>query len=168
MQDHSAYNAIHHPSERASKNAVSVCGAMYWVKCTSPCGTCVTAFRHIDKRDLFSAKSGIHGTGLFTKVPIAKGTMITQFHGRTFQCRDTADHFVMQLQGMWISPIGKHRFVNHSCEPNAVFQKWTYGKGKEVVSIVALEDIADGAEVCVSYGKEHHLSSQVMAESDHA
>jgi hypothetical protein len=136
---------------------------MYWEQCSSPCDTCDTTFSHLDDGELFSAKSGIDGTGLFTKVPIAKGRMIKRFWGSTSCPRDRSDGFVLQLEGMWITPIGKHRFVNHSCEPNAAFQKWTDSKkGKEVVSIVALEDIAVGAEVCVSYGKEHDLASGIL------
>lgn len=42
------------------------------------------------------------------------------------------------------------RFINHSCAPNCITQKWTVG-GKTRVGLFALRDIASGEELTFDY-----------------
>jgi len=138
----------------------SDCGADFMEKCSSPCNTCLTTFRHLPLSQLYHAASDIAGQGLFTKVPITKGMMIIRFQGRKSCPQAQSDGYALQLDSLtWIIPKGNHRFVNHSCEPNAAFTKWMDHKKLLIVSIVALKDIVAGGEVCVNYGVQHDLST---------
>lgn len=165
MQDHHTYNAVYRPCPNrrnrrtaANKHTFPDCSADLWQKCSSPCDSCRKIFSHIAPHELYNDNSDIHGTGLFARCPILEGTMIAEFVGKKSDPETISNGFVLQLQEKWITPLGTHRFVNHSCEPNAMFQKWSDEKGDEKVSICALTDIPENAEVCVSYGREHHLS----------
>ncbi len=126
------------------------------------CETCRTTFKHLSQNELYQAESEIDGKGLFTSIAIAKDRMILPFTGH--KCKPNAatasDGYALQLDSQtWITPKGIPRFVNHSCEPNAAFMKWKSRTKSLMVSIVALKDIAKGAEVCVSYGAHHDLST---------
>ena len=42
----------------------------------------------------------------------------------------------------------KTRFINHSCEPNCIFEKWQR-EGLPIIKVVALQDINAGTEITV-------------------
>ena len=44
----------------------------------------------------------------------------------------------------------KTRFINHSCEPNCVFEKWQR-EGFPIIKVMALQDMRAGTELTVSY-----------------
>ena len=44
----------------------------------------------------------------------------------------------------------KTRFINHSCEPNCMFEKWQR-EGLPIIKVVAKQDIAAGTELTVDY-----------------
>ena len=44
----------------------------------------------------------------------------------------------------------KTRFINHSCEPNCIFEKWQR-EGLPIIKVVALQDIDAGTELTVDY-----------------
>lgn len=122
------------------------------------CNTCLKTFRHLPLNKLYHSTSDIAGQGLFANVQIAKGTMIIRFQGRKTRPEAECDGFALQLDSQtWIIPSGNHRYVNHSCEPNAALMKWTDHKRSLVVSIVALKDIVKDGEICVHYGAHHDL-----------
>ena len=128
-------------------------------ECQRGCASCEKTFRHVPANQLRKSVSAIHGEGLFTNAPIAEGTMIKRFNGRKLkQTATKSDGYTLQLDSQtWIDLIGNHRYVNHSCEPNAKFVKWTRRKKLSVVSIVALENISEGDEITVNYGDHHDL-----------
>jgi uncharacterized protein len=130
-------------------------------ECPPGCVTCDSAFKHLSRGSLYQAKSEIAGQGLFACVPIAKGAMIIRFTGieRKLKPLTANDGYTLQLDSKtWITPRGIHRYVNHSCEPNAAFVKWTDRKQACMVSIVALKEIPKGAEILVHYGAHHDLA----------
>lgn len=138
----------------------SDCSADVMEECSSGCNTCLETFRHLPLSALYHSVSAIAGRGLFTNVPIAKGMMITRFKGRKSRPAAEGNGLALQLDSKtWIIPSGRHKYVNHSCKPNAAFMKWTDFKKSLVVSIVALEDIVSGGEISVNYGAHHNLST---------
>jgi SET domain-containing protein len=130
-------------------------------ECLSGCETCRTTFTHLS-HTLYQAESEIDGMGLFATITIAKDRMIIPFKGHKWKpnAATVSDGYALQLDSQtWITPIGIPRYVNHSCEPNAAFMKWTSRTQSPMVSIVALKEIAEGVEICVNYGAHHDLST---------
>ena len=157
-----ASNIVFYPRHNARALIGSDCGAAFMEECPPGCEACVITFRHVPQSLLYNAESDIAGQGLFTDIPIAKGMMIMPFIGRKWKPKSSTESngYALQVDSRtWISPNGIHRFVNHSCEPNAGFIKWTNHKKSPMVSIVALKNIARGAEICANYGEHHDLST---------
>jgi SET domain-containing protein len=135
-------------------------------ECPPGCDTCCQVFKHLPRHVLYDATSEIDGKGLFTAVPVAKGAMIVPFTGtKSIPNYGTASNgYTLEIHSKaWISPKGRHRYVNHNCQPNAEFVKWTNHRGFLMVSIVALKEIPKGAEICVNYGTHHDLSTGRLA-----
>jgi SET domain-containing protein len=96
------------------------------------------------KQHLEHRRSAIHGRGLFTRVPIASGTVLgycevvptTQPNAYTLSCPD---------RDVDVTCI--FRYINHSATPNVIY----YGCD---LSVVALCDIPAGSELTHDYGDE--------------
>ena len=96
----------------------------------------------------FSARS----TGIFTKVPIAKDTLLAVFGG-TIMNKEAVLNLparliknVLQIDdGLWIGSLytEKTDFINHSCNPNSGL------KGQ--ICLVAIRDISSGEEITFDY-----------------
>lgn len=74
--------------------------------------------------------------------------------------QNNAKHFYfMSLKSdEWIDASKKaniSRFINHSCAPNCVLQKWTVGDGVRI-GIFAIKDITVGQELCFDYKMERY------------
>lgn len=154
---------LHYRSRNAALSQFGTdCGAAFMEECLLECETCRTTFKHLSQHELYQADSKIAGKGLFTSITIAEYSMIVPFTGHKWKpnAATTSDGYALQLDSQtWITPKGIPRYVNHSCEPNAAFMKWTSRTKSRMVSIVALKEIAKGAEVCVNYGAHHDLST---------
>ena len=154
---------LHYRSRNAALSQFGTdCGAAFMEECLPECETCRAIFKHLSQDELYQADSKIAGKGLFTSITIAKDRMIVPFTGHRWKpnAATTSDGYTLQLDSKtWITPKGIPRYVNHSCEPNAAFMKWTSRTHSSMVSIVALKEIAKGAEVCVNYGAHHDLST---------
>lgn len=101
-------------------------------------------------------KSGIEGTGLYSKEPIATGELIVVKGGHVFD-RVTRDKLADALgpaeiqieDDIFIGPVtAEERFdammhLNHSCDPNVGIQ------GQ--ISFFAMRDIAEGEELSFDY-----------------
>lgn len=101
-------------------------------------------------------QSGIEGTGLYAKEPIAAGELIVVKGGHVFD-RSTRDRLAETLgpaeiqieDDVFIGPVtAQERFdammhLNHSCDPNVGIQ------GQ--VSFFAMRDIAEGEELSFDY-----------------
>lgn len=115
--------------------------------------------------------SPIHGNGVFAKVPLRKGEPIVEYKGKliTHAEADRKYHgdlqsghtFLFTLNEKWIVDGNREaniaRWINHSCDPNAiafVHEHKSGRKKKEKVIIEALRDIAEGEEITYDYGFE--------------
>ncbi|CAJ1453809.1 unnamed protein product [Effrenium voratum] len=95
------------------------------------------------------------GYGLRTLVHIAKGQLVAEYMGEiALQSRISDWRYVMSLpQGLAIDASkagGPARFINHSCEPNCVAQRWLV-MGRWRVGIFAAREIPPSEEVTFSY-----------------
>jgi len=103
--------------------------------------------------------SGIHGTGVFAKRPIPRGTRVIEYAGRRLpktQLLEAAERgersltYVLNLNAETAIDGAENgndaRFINHSCEPNCevyIFDETPY--------IYAMQDILAGAELTFDY-----------------
>jgi SET domain-containing protein len=104
---------------------------------------------------LIIRSSSLHGAGVYTPAPIAKGTRILEYAGPRMTARQAdglyADGDVTYLFGMEggktiIDGFGMAAFVNHSCDPNCESDQMD-----NRIWIVALRDIAAGEELTYDY-----------------
>lgn len=104
------------------------------------------------KKDLYVAKSSIHGNGVFTKKNFKKGETVFILKGEKvfFPIRSKKDsekgpNWVGIGRNLWIQ-VKKGdivNYVNHSCNPNIGI--------KGAVTFVALKDIKKGEEITFDY-----------------
>lgn len=113
--------------------------------------------------------SGIHGTGVFAKRPIPRGTRVIEYAGRRLakaellaaaERGERALTYVLNLdEEMAIDGAeggNDARFVNHSCEPNCevyIFDGTPY--------IYAMQEIPAGAELTFDYQLQSALSMRI-------
>ena len=99
---------------------------------------------------LYAQQSGIHGLGVFTSAPFAKGIFV-------IQCQGILRHKDEVVEGMRALQIGPETYlaedpqnprvddyINHSCAPNVGFVDGT-------PALIALRDIAVGEELFWDY-----------------
>lgn len=105
------------------------------------------------------------GVGLFADENIRPGSLIGEYQGevlsqdefrrRKIEYRGERHFYFMTLTRNLVIDASRKsqitRFVNHSCEPNCVTEKWNAG-GEPRVAIVALRDIPKGEEITFDYG----------------
>lgn len=95
---------------------------------------------------VFTARSPIHGTGLFAAQALASGELIGIYDGPRVEENDTYVLWVEDEPGAgWTGYDGRNemRFLNHSPCPNAEM---------DGLECYALEDIAPGTEITIDYG----------------
>jgi len=99
--------------------------------------------------------SALHGAGVYTTAPIAKGTQVLEYTGPRLRAKQTnglyAEGDVTYLFGMdggktIIDGFGMAAFVNHSCDPNCESDQI---KGR--IWIIAVRDITAGEELTYDY-----------------
>jgi uncharacterized protein len=104
---------------------------------------------------LIIRSSSLHGAGVYTSAPIAKGTRVLEYSGPRLPVKQTdglyAEGEVTYLFGMdggrtIIDGFGMAAFVNHSCDPNCESDQI-----EKRVWIIALRDIAAGEELTYDY-----------------
>lgn len=103
-------------------------------------------------------KKGLYGFGLFTTVPIKKGTFIIQYIGTlltTDQANDKGGQYLFEINSRWtIDGTGRTnlaRYINHACRPNC--ESDTDERNKKIY-ISAIKNIKPGEELTYDYGKE--------------
>ncbi|HVT74804.1 MAG TPA: SET domain-containing protein [Candidatus Paceibacterota bacterium] len=101
-------------------------------------------------RNIYVAQSSIEGKGVFAKRDFKKGDTVFLFKGRIYKRvnKDQHDTYANPNsigfgKNLWIDPIGKFPFINHSCNPNMGI------RGR--VTFVALRDIKKGDELTFDY-----------------
>lgn len=101
-------------------------------------------------KQIYICNSEIEGKGIRAGENIRKGELVTVFRGPLkFKVnknkRDALSHpdWVGVKKDHWIDPEKPQKFLNHSCNPNALV------KGK--LSLVAFKDIKEGEEITFDY-----------------
>ncbi len=90
-------------------------------------------------------ESATHGTGVFARRPIAKGSFIGTYQGGSTAVDGTHVLWIDEGSGfVGIDGTGVLRFLNHSRSPNA----WFDGR-----DLYALRDIAADEELLFDYGE---------------
>ncbi len=103
------------------------------------------------KPDLVPESSKISGTGLFAGRHFERGKRLGYFEG--FPILHGTKHS-LTFDDVKIEPSGLLRYLNHSCNPNAIFvDRW----------LVALREISQGTEVCIDYlATEREISNHFV------
>ncbi len=100
---------------------------------------------------VYSAKSPLHGTGLFARKPIAEGAYIGTYHGPKASRNGMYVLWVCDSEDddAWIGCSGRNllRYLNHSQQCNAEF---------DGLDLYATTDIAEDEEITFYYGDEFH------------
>ena len=109
----------------------------------------------VNAADLLIRKSGIHGCGCYTNVPITEGTHIVEYTGRRLS-KEQADELYNERPDTYLFCIGEGdyvidgdsvaAFINHGCEPNCETDEFD-----EHIWIIAQRDIAAGEELTYDY-----------------
>jgi uncharacterized protein len=109
----------------------------------------------VNAADLLIRKSGIHGCGCYTTVPIAEGTHIVEYTGGRLS-KEQADELYNERVDTYLFCIGEGdyvidgdsvaAFINHCCEPNCETDEFD-----EHIWIIAQRDIAAGEELTYDY-----------------
>lgn len=116
------------------------------------------------KKQLYTAKSRIHGLGLFSKNDIKAGEHIAFISGTLKKFRSASKSEAASIptwygvsKSLWIDP-GKSIFAyfNHSCEPNTAI----VGTKK----VVARKDIPAGTELTVDYSFTDADTNWILTE----
>ena len=108
----------------------------------------------------------LKGLGLRAKTRLREGDLIMEYVGdiidgkefsnrvKAYEREGTTHFYFMTLQASEMIDATKSgnisRFINHSCSPNAMTQKWTV-KGESRIGIYATTDIYQGSEIEFDY-----------------
>jgi uncharacterized protein len=113
--------------------------------------------KRTNNRWSYAAPSGIHGRGLFARVPIPRGTDVAEYDGPRVSAdegerlAEAGNVYVFRLNrresidGSAAWNLARH--ANHSCAPNA---ESVNVKGR--IWLRALRDVARGEEITYDYG----------------
>jgi hypothetical protein len=140
----------------AATPATGTCHSLIWFECSKGCKTCDYVFKH--RPDAVQAqKSSIDGKGLFAADAILANTMVIEYTGSwsTEEPGVNARRYTVKLDARtYIDAAeagGPHKYVNHSCNPNARFLRWTSNAGNEKLSIQVVRPLKSGDEITVDY-----------------
>ena len=108
-------------------------------------------------KEQLKVKRGINGFGLFTTVPIKKGTYVIEYIGELISA-DEADRrggqYLFEINSRWtIDGKGRDnlaRYINHSCRPNCESDT---NERTKTITIEAIKNIQAGEELTYDYGK---------------
>ncbi|XP_035272042.1 histone-lysine N-methyltransferase 2C isoform X3 [Anguilla anguilla] len=117
------------------------------------------------KSNVYLARSGIQGLGLYAAKDIEKYTMIIEYIGTIIR-NEVANRkeklYQSQNRGVYMFRIdsehvidatitgGPARYINHSCAPNCVAEVVTFEKGHKII-ISSNRRIQKGEEMCYDY-----------------
>lgn len=109
---------------------------------------------------IFVNSSSIHGNGIFTSLPISRGTKILQIAGEIIS-GDECERREEEENNVYIfwngddcyidtASSNKIKYINHRCDYNCDVVE---GKGNSLF-LVAAKDIPAGEELTIDYGYE--------------
>ena len=101
------------------------------------------------------------GLGLFTTLPIKKGTTVIEYIGnRVLTSADIDNRYIFNINTKWDidgSPRwNTARYINHSCRPNCEAIN-----RRDRIFIVAKKNIKAGEEISYNYGKGYFDSEYI-------
>lgn len=108
---------------------------------------------------LIIAESPVHGRGVFTKDPIAVGSLLERCPMMYLEPGDTPeggtlmDYVFDGGEGSWLA-LGLTSLVNHAEEPNAEVET---DEEQQVIRLRAIRDIAAGEELFIHYGESYFV-----------
>lgn len=112
----------------------------------------------IQKSDLIVRRSSA-GLGLFTEVPIPKGSFIIEYVGEHISHEESdrrGGKYLFTLSDDIVidgkARTNTARYINHSCRPNCEAES---DEAEEKIRILARRKIAAGEELSIDYGKEY-------------
>lgn len=111
-------------------------------------------------------RSALGGIGLYTTIPIKKGTYVIEYSGEKIT-QEEADRrggrYLFEINSRW-TVDGKDRkntsrYINHSCTPNCEAR---IKKGR--ILLYSIKDIPQGSELSFDYGKEYLKDKDTMPQ----
>lgn len=108
---------------------------------------------------------------MFATAPIPLGTTLGEYLGElipkgTFVPGDRYG-FQLERPGCTARRFGNiTRFVNHHCDPNVGTESCMYGK-RVVVLFKAVDDIAAGQQIFISYGRSYFTGLNILCMCNH-
>ncbi len=105
-------------------------------------------------------RSPVHGYGVIAKENIDAGEVIADVEGVLRLGNDLGD----DTYCLWIDDdhyfdmVDQTRWINHSCDPNALVEAELDGKGGAWARIIALRPIRAGEEIAYHYAFAPHLA----------
>ncbi len=113
---------------------------------------------------LIKKRSALGGIGLYTSVPLKKGTYVIEYTGEKIteeEANRRGGKYLFTINSRW-TVDGKDRkntarYINHSCKPNCEAQ---IKKGR--VLIYAIKNISAGEELTFDYGEEYLNDKDTM------
>lgn len=143
--------------------------AMVFIECSPkrcPVGdTCLNQrFQKRQYAGIYAKKCGAKGWGIFAQLPISAGQFVIEYVGevidadeldvRSKACENDPHYYFLSISGGETIDASKKgnisRFINHSCDPNCITQKWQVN-GESRVGIFALRNIRVGEELTFDY-----------------
>lgn len=184
-------NRFHYSDEICSCRKNDKCGAAcinrnMFYECSAsscPCGDeCEN--NKIQKQlfpsiEMFESTDKTVGYGMRSLNSILKGKYVIEYIGeiiskKVFEARlqndynESQHHYGMKLEKNWIIDAyrmgNNSRFINHSCEPNCVVQKWIVN-GLPRMVIVANRNIEPGEELTIDYKFESKQRQECLCKS---
>lgn len=115
-------------------------------------------------KKLIKKRSALGGIGLYTTVPLKKGTYVIEYTGEKIteeEANRRGGKYLFTINSRW-TVDGKDRrntarYINHSCKPNCEAE---IKKGR--VLIYAIKNIAEGEELTFNYGDEYLNDKDTM------
>ena len=118
-----------------------------------------TSFDSVKYKDVLSYTGIGYEFGVFARKRLQKGSKIQGLDGYFAEAVDNAPTFSLfgseRKSGKERIMLGPASFVNHSCQPNAVYVCGGPTKNRTILRIEAIRNIEENEEIFVSYGTNY-------------
>jgi hypothetical protein len=143
-------------SRKHKQDVSCMCSAQYEHCQDKSCQDCKSAFEHTDVRELYAQPvPWLYGqTGLFTGKELGIDRYVIEYTGKQSQRRLEGNYVLEVSAGTFVDAEGRglQQYINHSCDPNCIFQKWDDSRGRLRISIATQRLIKKDEELTVDYG----------------
>ncbi len=99
------------------------------------------------------SRSKIHGYGVFATRDFKEGDIVADVDGVALRLEEVEDdeYTLWITDELYFDMVDQTRWINHCCDPNAGVDTDVDAEGRVSAWIVALADIASGAEITYDY-----------------